>query len=111
MTWQAVLYFLFWAGFFALMMSFGCGSHVMGHGHDHGTEDHSGSEHGSSAADHAIDPVCGKPVSAAEGKSSVYQGLPYYFCSSACRDKFEASPDRYVRASAGAAQEHHHGCC
>ena len=113
MTWQAVLYFLFWAGLFALMMRFGCGSHVMGHGHGHGSEDHSDSEHGgSTAAGQAIDPVCGKTVSTGEGKSAVYAGRPYYFCSSACREKFEADPDRYVRTSAGAAQkEHHHGCC
>lgn len=110
MTWQAVLYFLFWAGLFALMMRFGCGSHVMGHGHDHGAEDRSRSEDANStAASQAIDPVCGKTVSVGEGKSTLYQGQPYYFCSSACRDRFEASPDRYARASP-ARKEHHHGC-
>jgi hypothetical protein len=30
---ETVLYFLFWAGLFFVMMRFGCGAHVMGHMH------------------------------------------------------------------------------
>ena len=30
-----VLYYGFWAGLFFLMMRFGCGRHIMGHGHRH----------------------------------------------------------------------------
>jgi hypothetical protein len=35
---QSLLYFLLSAGLFFVMMRFGCGAHVMGHGHvyDHG---------------------------------------------------------------------------
>ncbi len=29
----SLLYFAAFAGFFFLMMRFGCGSHIMGHGH------------------------------------------------------------------------------
>ena len=29
------LYFLLWGAFFFMMMRFGCGAHIMGHGHDH----------------------------------------------------------------------------
>ena len=29
------LYFLLWGAFFFIMMRFGCGAHVMGHGHEH----------------------------------------------------------------------------
>jgi hypothetical protein len=32
----SILYFLLWAGLFFVMMRFGCGAHVMGHGHHHG---------------------------------------------------------------------------
>lgn len=30
------LYFLLWGVFFFVMMRFGCGAHIMGHGHRHG---------------------------------------------------------------------------
>lgn len=30
------LYFLLWGAFFFVMMRFGCGAHIMGHGHRHG---------------------------------------------------------------------------
>ena len=33
---QNLLYFAIWAGLFFLMMRYGCGSHIMGHGHHHG---------------------------------------------------------------------------
>ena len=29
------LYFLLWGVFFFMMMRFGCGAHIMGHGHGH----------------------------------------------------------------------------
>ena len=32
---QSLLYFLLVAGLFIAMMRFGCGAHVMGHGHSH----------------------------------------------------------------------------
>ncbi|SHF67473.1 YHS domain-containing protein [Modicisalibacter ilicicola DSM 19980] len=44
-----------------------------------------------------VDPVCGMTISfetAATG--SEYQGKRYYFCATACRDQFQADPERYV---------------
>lgn len=35
MQWQNVLYYLIWAGVFFAIMRFGCGAHIMGHGHHH----------------------------------------------------------------------------
>lgn len=46
------------------------------------------------------DPVCGRPVSvkkaAEEGRTVVYQGKTYYFCSVECRDQFGQEPQKYV---------------
>ncbi len=117
MNWQSIFYFLGWAGLFALMMRFGCGAHVMGHRHRStqaapGGPDHSAG--GSAPSAEALrDPVCGMEVTAATAKSAVYQQRTYYFCSSACREKFEAAPTQYVSSSGTAppSKEHRHGCC
>jgi YHS domain-containing protein len=114
-----LLYFAIFAGLFFLMMRFGCGLHVMGHGHGA----HEG--HGSDASTDAdrdrqrwvppetdIDPVCRMSVQAGGAKSSVYRGTVYYFCSAEHRDQFEADPERYVGSRVAAApqpMEHHHG--
>jgi Cu+-exporting ATPase len=43
------------------------------------------------------DPVCGMPVDAASAKHRAeHAGHAYYFCSSRCREKFEAEPARYL---------------
>lgn len=43
----------------------------------------------------AIDPVCG--MEASEGDTTAeYEGTTYHFCSTDCRDFFEAHPDRFV---------------
>lgn len=43
----------------------------------------------------AIDPVCG--MEAGEGDTTAeYEGTTYHFCSTDCRDFFEAHPDRFV---------------
>jgi hypothetical protein len=34
-TMEAVVYLLLWAGLISLMMRYGCGAHIMGHGHKH----------------------------------------------------------------------------
>lgn len=64
-------YFMFWAGILFLMMRFGCGAHVMGHGR-------------------------GKTVSTETAKPSVHDGHVYYFCSRDCRERFEAAPEQYL---------------
>ncbi len=98
-----VLYFLLLAGLFFVMMRFGCGAHIMGHGHHAGTG--SGDHDGDSNVrwvppDRAVDPVCGMTVRTAGAKSAVHDGHVYYFCSQDCRAKFEATPTSYVRQRA-----------
>ncbi len=46
----------------------------------------------------AIDPVCGMNVreEAAKGVSD-HDGKRYYFCSTACKKKFDADPEKYLR--------------
>jgi YHS domain-containing protein len=114
---SALLYFALWASLIFLMMRFGCGAHVMGHGH----AEHNGHRDGSAAGggprhwtppETDIDPVCRMSLRTDGAKSSVYQGRVYYFCSAEHRDTFEAAPERYVGPQADApatAMEHHHG--
>jgi len=48
----------------------------------------------------AKDPVCGMTVDRNAGKpTSVHAGHTYYFCSGACKARFDAEPERYVDAS------------
>ena len=114
-----LLYFAVFAGLFFVMMRFGCGSHVMGHGHgEH--EGHGGDASADAVKDQRrwvppetdIDPVCRMSVQTEGAKSSVYHGTVYYFCSVEHRDQFEADPERYVGSKAGGEakpMEHHHG--
>lgn len=47
-----------------------------------------------------IDPVCGMNVDPSNPASETpYQGKTYYFCSRACKDKFEQTPDSYLSLS------------
>ncbi len=98
---EALLYFALWAGLIFLMMRFGCGAHIMGHGQDKGRVQNKPA----TAADPEFrwvppkkdtDPVCGKTVMTDKAKPSVYAGNVYYFCSRDCREVFEAAPDLYV---------------
>ena len=100
---ENVLYLLAWAGLFFVMMRFGCGAHVMGHGHSH-------SQSRTTPPDRAVDPVCGMNVETATAKSALYGGGVYYFCSQECRAKFGAAPAAYVKTIASALQqkETHH---
>jgi P-type Cu+ transporter len=44
-----------------------------------------------------IDPVCGMTVSRSDvSGESEYQGKPYYFCSPACKERFDGDPVQYV---------------
>ena len=58
-----LLYLLLFAGFFILMMRFGCGAHVMGHGQHggHGAEDRR-NEDGSNRSTGAPSDVAPKPA-------------------------------------------------
>lgn len=94
---EALVYFLIWAVLIFVMMRFGCGAHVMGHGK------HAGDAHDDGkgpvtwiAPESDIDPVCGKTVRTGQAKSTVHDGTVYYFCSRECREQFEAAPQLYV---------------
>jgi len=114
---QTLLYFLLWAGVIFFMMRFGCGAHVMGHGHGGSHSQKDGSSSGGDVRwtppEKDVDPVCGMTVETARAKSAVHEGHVYYFCSADCRDKFEAAPTSYVKGASAPSQpkEHHHGSC
>ncbi len=42
------------------------------------------------------DPVCGMKVAQDSAHRHVHDGTEYLFCSGSCRDKFAASPDKYL---------------
>jgi len=45
----------------------------------------------------AVDPVCGMTVDvAAAAGTADHAGVPYWFCASGCRRRFEADPERYL---------------
>jgi len=83
---DGLLWLLIFAGFFYFMMRFGCGAHMV-HGHDHG-----------GARGDTRDPVCGMNVAADRGYTKMHEGTSYRFCSRKCLDRFEAEPDRYLKA-------------
>ncbi len=111
---QTLAYFLLWGAFIFLMMRFGCGAHIMGHGHSRrhsggmpGASQSSGGT-GSSPPSKEIDPVCGMTVEMAEAKSTVHDGNVYHFCSQNCREKFEVSPQSYLGRAASSPRDMEH---
>ena len=43
------------------------------------------------------DPVCGMEVEESEAAGqSDHEGTTYYFCSTTCKDRFDASPEDYI---------------
>ncbi len=102
---DALIYFLLWGALIFLVMRMGCGAHVAGRGPDRP----GGGEDGTSTSglrwvppETDIDPVCRKTVRTENARSSVHDGLVYYFCSRECREIFEAAPDEYTSARAEA---------
>jgi YHS domain-containing protein len=95
---EALVYFVLWALLFFVMMRFGCGAHIMGHGHNSKRSPGNGRVRNLRwiPPDKDRDPVCGKSVVTANAKPSVYDGTVYYFCSRTCREQFEAAPDLYL---------------
>lgn len=92
---NSLLYFALWAGLIFVMMRFGCGAHIMGHG---------GHRHRRDAGGQIpplkdTDPVCGMMVETTTAKSSAHKGHVYYFCSQTCREKFETGPEIYLKTS------------
>lgn len=101
---ESLSYFLLLAGAFFLMMRFGCGPHVAGHGHGAG---HGRDATGRPSPESATDPVCGMTVQTREAKPSVHEGTAYFFCSSQCREAFEASPRTYLTGKPASRNAHH----
>lgn len=49
------------------------------------------------------DPVCGMTIDAGSAAgTSEFQGQPYFFCSAACKTKFDAEPGRFTSGRGGA---------
>ena len=47
----------------------------------------------------AVDPVCKMEISEEEASAKVeYGGKTYLFCSPACKEEFEKSPEKYASA-------------
>lgn len=43
------------------------------------------------------DPVCGMQISEEDAAGqSEFEGRTYYFCSSACKEQFDANPTRFT---------------
>ena len=111
---DGLLQFLLFGGAIFLMMRFGCGAHMSGHGAGHNKDNKSGAHGGGcggGAKKDAIvskqenqagppkqdtDPVCGNLVSTKKAKTSLHNGLVYFFCSTECREVFEISPNTYA---------------
>ncbi len=106
---KSLVSILIWGGLFFLMMRYGCGAHMMGGHGRHGGR----GKADETAEGQSMDPVCGMAVDREKSTAaSAYRGQTYYFCSTACGDKFEQAPENYVGASAqGGHQQggHHHG--
>ncbi len=115
---ESLIYFLIWGAAIFLMMRFGCGAHVMGHGREQSHPASPPDGHDATHADaqvvppgkKAMDPVCRMIVETAKAKSCVYRGRAYYFCSAACRGQFEANPNAFALADGASpdSKEHHH---
>jgi len=82
---EGLISFLLFAGFFYLMMRFGCGAHMV---HGHGSGDEEQHKH--------KDPVCGMDVDPQQGYGKMHEGILYRFCSRRCLDAFDAEPARYL---------------
>jgi P-type Cu+ transporter len=56
-------------------------------------------EHRAEPAAQAIDPVCGMTVERGRAPAvAAYQDHSYFFCSTSCKSRFEAEPERYVKS-------------
>lgn len=89
-----IISFLLFAGFFYLMMRFGCGAHAV-HGHHH---DDTKRGTGPDAGKKSSDPVCGMDMEAGRGYAEVFEGLEYRFCSRKCLDKFDLNHEQFAHA-------------
>jgi len=96
---DGLLSLLLFAGFFYLMMRFGCGAHMV-HGHGNSNVNKKMKNHNDRDESHNIkhiDPVCGMEVDADKGYGKMHQGQLYRFCHRNCLDKFESNPEKYLK--------------
>lgn len=50
----------------------------------------------------ATDPVCGMQIETTDAAGqSDFEGRTYYFCSSACKEQFDANPARFTENEPG----------
>jgi Cu+-exporting ATPase len=64
---------------------------------------------GSKTWGEAVDPVCGMRIEISHAAAmSVYQGKFLYFCNVACKEKFDASPEKFLRSGGGVEEEGKH---
>jgi len=57
------------------------------------------------------DPVCGMEIETATAAAHTdHAGNTYYFCGTACKEKFDQNPAQYLGQPAAAAKAGH-GCC
>lgn len=103
---ETFVYFLLWVAVSMLALRLGINASASSRSRDR--TDGSASGHGAGRGnlrwvppDTDADPVCRRAVDPAQAKSSVYDGYVYYFCSQACRERFEAAPEAYLRPAAG----------
>ncbi len=87
---EGLLSLLLFAGFFFLMMRFGCGAHMAHGGHGN---------HGDDQPEKHVDPVCGKEVDMNEGYGKMHEKKLYRFCSRDCLDSFENQPEQYIQSA------------
>ena len=86
-------------------------------GFGHGGHSQHADRHTGDSAETAVDPVSGKAVDTTHAVTSLYQGQAYFFETAENRERFEATPERYVHGDGNgpAASSQHrrgrHGCC
>jgi len=80
----------------------------MNHEHIH-HKSRGGEKPSKAAAGQYLDPVCGMTVAADSPHHSQYQGQEYRFCSSGCREKFDANPTRYTETKQPGNHSGHEG--
>lgn len=62
-----------------------------------GMSDEKGGQAAKKEKENVKDPVCSMTVDPKTAEKSVYKGKTYYFCSKEDKDKFERSPEKYVK--------------
>ena len=94
---EGLLSLLLFAGFFFLMMRFGCGAHMAHGGHGNHGKPNKKMDTDLGAEKH-LDPVCGMEIDINEGYGKMHEGRLYRFCSRDCLDKFETDTTQYLAA-------------